>query len=221
MKQPITLIILLSFLITGCQISNEIKTTDPEKVDPKELPKVRAFKDEFTRGFLQSIKETREGYYLFRSNTNHYTMDFPSGGVIGEMGYSIQKGSESFLVGVEGKNTDSEISIKYLEFMKKELRESRIETLIKNSKSPLNFETRELDDRTISTAYFETDKGYYGYVALVQNTKRYGAVEVTYTSECKVDLSNCEEVIKSKKNSFTNWIESIHFINQETHETSN
>ena len=50
MKQPI-----FSY---SRQINNDFKTTDPEKVDPEDLPKVKAFEDEFTRGYLQSTEET-------------------------------------------------------------------------------------------------------------------------------------------------------------------
>ena len=35
------------------------------EMNPEDLPDVRAFEDEFTRGILQSTEETRSGYYPF------------------------------------------------------------------------------------------------------------------------------------------------------------
>ncbi|WLR61488.1 hypothetical protein [Guptibacillus hwajinpoensis] len=195
-------------------MSEENQTTDPAKVDAENLPSVRAFEDKFTREFLQSIEETRDGYYPFKSKTNHYVMDFPEGGLVGERGYSLQDNSESYLVGVEGEDTDSQISIKYLGFMKHEFKDSRIETLIDSSEATLKFDTKDLDDRSISTAFFKEDNGYFGYVGLIQNSIGNGAVEVTYTSECKENVSKCEEVMNREKNIILDWIHSIKFINE-------
>ena len=163
MRVIFSLLMVISIFLGGCQMSEESQTTDPAKVDAENLPSVRAFEDKFTREFLQSIEETRDGYYPFKSKTNHYVMDFPEGGLVGERGYSLQDNSESYLVGVEGEDTDSQISIKYLGFMKHEFKDSRIETLIDSSEATLKFDTKDLDDRSISTAFFKEDNGYFGY----------------------------------------------------------
>ncbi|MCM3163294.1 hypothetical protein [Metabacillus litoralis] len=63
----------------GCSIKKE--------VDSKELPNTEAFQDEFTRGFLDSTKEVEDGYYLFRSKTDGYTMLYPSNAKISEIPY--------------------------------------------------------------------------------------------------------------------------------------
>jgi hypothetical protein len=47
------------------------------KAQPEKLPNTVAFQDEFTRGFMVSPKEVKEGYYLFKSKTGGFTMWFP------------------------------------------------------------------------------------------------------------------------------------------------
>ena len=46
-------------------------------MDPKKLPDVIAFQDDFTREFMGSVDEVEEGFYLFQSKTGRYTMMYP------------------------------------------------------------------------------------------------------------------------------------------------
>ncbi|WP_121661811.1 hypothetical protein [Metabacillus litoralis] len=48
-----------------------------KEADSKELPNTAAFQDEFTRSLLDSPKEVKEGYYLFKSKTGGYSMLWP------------------------------------------------------------------------------------------------------------------------------------------------
>ncbi|MGG3792630.1 hypothetical protein ABEU90_17545, partial [Geobacillus thermodenitrificans] len=50
---------------------------EEQKEQPKEWPDTVAFQDEYTRKFLVSPKEVKDGYYLFRSQTGGFTMLFP------------------------------------------------------------------------------------------------------------------------------------------------
>ena len=73
-------LIIFCLVLGGCEMAkgngNDI---DPSKVRVEDLPKVRAFQHEFTRGFLQSITEVEEGYYPFISGTGAYKMWLPGG----------------------------------------------------------------------------------------------------------------------------------------------
>src|SRR5699024_12227911 len=86
----------------------------------EDLPDVRAFQDEFTRGFLQSTEETRPGYYPFLSGTELFTMDFPGEGAISEKAYAL-KGNEyeglSIGVGNENSNITASINITYHSYL--------------------------------------------------------------------------------------------------------
>ncbi|WP_054950775.1 hypothetical protein [Numidum massiliense] len=65
------------------------KEHDKLKAIPEEqLPQVTAFQDEFTRKFMDSTKPVQEGYYLFRSGVNGYTMLFPENAKITDLAYS-------------------------------------------------------------------------------------------------------------------------------------
>ncbi|WP_206892792.1 hypothetical protein [Bacillus sp. NTK071] len=195
-------------------MSDDNQTTDPEKVNAEELPKVRAFENEFTRGFLQSIEETRNGYYPFLSGTGNYKMDFPADGIIGEAGYSLQEGSESYLIGNTSGEIEGEIVIKYYQFMKNEFKDSSLQTLNDLYDRPLEFEEKKLDGRSINIAFFEDEIGNQIVVGFIQNTKDSGAVEVDYTFQCKESNSDCTKRIEDKKKDIENWMETITFLNK-------
>src|SRR5699024_9847094 len=82
---------VLIILLGGCQADKDETSTNPTEIDKGDLPDVHAFEDEFTRDFLQSTEETRDGYYHFVSGTGKYKMDFPSSGVIGDRSYIKKK----------------------------------------------------------------------------------------------------------------------------------
>jgi hypothetical protein len=63
------LLLLTLILIGGCEMDS--------KAHPEKLPDTIPFQDEFTRKFMVSPKEVKEGYYLFRSKTGGFTMWFP------------------------------------------------------------------------------------------------------------------------------------------------
>src|SRR5699024_12565849 len=55
---------------------------DISEMDPKDLPNVTAFQDDFTREFMTSTEEVDDGYYLFESKTGGYTMWYPEDAVM-------------------------------------------------------------------------------------------------------------------------------------------
>ncbi|MBN8209796.1 hypothetical protein JI666_13650 [Bacillus sp. NTK071] len=192
-------------------MSDDNQTIDPEKVEAEKLPNVRAFEDEFTRGFLQSIKETKEGYYPFLSQTSNYEMNFPAGGVIDERGYFQQNGTEKFSIGHVSNEFNARINIKYFGFMKSDSMDSRLQTIKENSDTPLQFQQKDLPGRTLQKAFYKDDLGYFGYVAMIQNSENSGAVEISTVSECKENAENCNQIIEDTKTTISKWLESIKF----------
>jgi|SRR5690625_616687 len=65
---------LFILFLGGC----ELLETDVTKINPKKLPDLPAFQDEFTREFMGSTEELEEGFYLFQSKTGKYTMMYPA-----------------------------------------------------------------------------------------------------------------------------------------------
>src|SRR5699024_11172913 len=75
MKKSLCLFVsvLIILIIGGCGLMEK----DVAEMDPKDLPDVRAFQDDFTREFMTSIEPVEDGYYEFESKTGGYTMKFP------------------------------------------------------------------------------------------------------------------------------------------------
>src|SRR5699024_6062542 len=109
-------ILLTSVIVLGgCQMDKKdniegkesTENVDPKDTETDELPEVRAFQDEFTRGFLQSREETRPGYYPFLSGTGSFKMDFPAEGKLGVKSYNIREENyEAIMIGVGSEESD-------------------------------------------------------------------------------------------------------------------
>lgn len=192
-------------------MSEENQTTDPEKVEAEKLPSVRAFEDEFTKGFLQSINETEEGFYPFLSETGDYEMNFPSDGIIDERGYYLRDGTEKFSFGFALNDFNTRVNIEYLQFMEQDSMNSRLKAMKQNSDTPLQFQETKSDNRIMQKAYYEDNLGYSGYVAIIQNAASNGAIELSTVSECKKKVKNCDQVQEEAKATISNWLESIKF----------
>src|SRR5690625_1823654 len=92
-KHNLMIILLMSIiLLVGCQLNKKAdterekssKSVEPKYMETEDYPDVPAFQDKFTRGFLQSTEETRQGYYPFLSGTEGFELDFPTEGSLGK-----------------------------------------------------------------------------------------------------------------------------------------
>ena len=221
MKHLICALFIISIVsLTGCQSGRDETKTNPEEMNEKDLPDVRAFEDEFTRSFLQSTEETKTGYYPFVSGTGTYKMDFPAGGVIGEKGYGIDKNNfEGYLVGVAtGEALDSSINFEYYSYKKEKFSDSGLETLKQQFNAKITFEKVPFDNHMLFLAPIENGDGVFGYVAFLQNTLKSGAISIIYESECTADEKACKGVKNKEKDDIVNWLESIEFIENEIDE---
>ncbi|WP_077706036.1 hypothetical protein [Virgibacillus dokdonensis] len=190
------------------------KTKKPSEMNPEDLPDVRAFQDEFTRGFLQSTEETRPGYYPFLSGTGKYEMDFPEGGIIGERAYSLKKDQfESYLIGIQSSLFESSINITYTE--EKEGNEQiTLDMLRRSTNEDLKFKKEELQNTRLYTAPLN-EYGDIGFVSYIQNLNGIGGIQLTYVSECVKENEKCSKNIEKQKLVILDWIKSIHFIKKE------
>src|SRR5690625_6158635 len=91
---PLSLVLLL---IGGCN-------QDLEDADPKDLPDTIAMQDDFTREFMASAEEEEEGYYLFESKTDGYTMLYPVNSNLGQIYF--EKVNDSFETLYFGENKE-------------------------------------------------------------------------------------------------------------------
>ncbi|MEI3598509.1 hypothetical protein [Oceanobacillus sp. MO10714A] len=195
-------------------MTNEEQTKKPSEMNSDELPDGAAFEDEFTRGFLQSTEETRPGYYPFLSGTGKYEMDFPIGGIIGEIGYSKENERfESFIIGVDHSDFESSIDFKYMPDEKGN-EQLILETLSTSIDKKLDFENLELEGRTLYFAPFKLENDDFGYVAYIQNATDTGGIHIFYQSDCIAEEAKCSRLREEENSNIIDWLKTIEFINE-------
>src|SRR5699024_7846043 len=151
------LFMVLIILLGGCQMDKDKTSTNPSEMDREDFPDVRAFHDSFTREFLQSTEETREGYYPFVSGTGNYKIDFPAEGVIGQRAYSIRKKAyEEFPIHIKNE-TGSEIRVNYYSDNTKALLKNDLHAFKKRLGYEGDFKKVKKNDRTLYYAHYEDD----------------------------------------------------------------
>ncbi|SHH15366.1 hypothetical protein [Virgibacillus chiguensis] len=193
------------------------KTKKPSEMNPENLPDVRAFQDEFTRGFLQSTEETRPGYYPFLSGTGKYEMDFPEGGIIGERGYfaddkEYEELSVHILNGVVG---GAGITIFYFSDYTADELDMNLKSFSSRIGEDINY--KKIAGDGLSLYYSNIDKSeFYAYAGYIQNEKAGGALEIIYQIDCRQELKE-----KCNKNEIENekyvldWLKSVSFIDED------
>ena len=87
----VALLIIIVFIIGGSKI-----------VEKKNMPDTPAFNHDFTKEFLEKDTETPEGFHLFESGTNKYTMLFPENYYMSDGSYYRKKG-----IGSESPDTEN------------------------------------------------------------------------------------------------------------------
>src|SRR5699024_4152405 len=90
--------------IGGCGLMGK---KDISNMDPKDLPDVTAFQDDFTREFMTSTEDVEEGYYLFESKTGGYTMWYPEEATMDKHLYERKKKHFERLQFAEDNDTNS------------------------------------------------------------------------------------------------------------------
>ena len=208
MKPGMALILIfLIVLLVGCQ-----KELKPSEMHPNDLPDERAFQDEFTREFLQSVEETRPGHYSFLSKTGRYKMDFPGEGVINKHSYIINnKSHETFnLTYIDEDNIKIELSLAYYIESYKEDMDINIAFFQGRLGVDEKFEITDTDNRTIYYTDYNISK-YYKHAAYIQNDLSPGGIEMIVTIHCNDEsLNNCNN--NARNESIEELIMSTHFV---------
>ncbi|MFC4024368.1 DUF6792 domain-containing protein [Oceanobacillus longus] len=198
-------------------MSNEETNQKPSEMNPEDLPEVRAFQDEFTRSFLQSIEETEAGYYPFLSGTGAYQMDFPAGGIVGERGYALKESEyEGYLIGVDNNNgTESSINFIYDDYKKSSNKENYLDNLEKRLGLNVKFEKIINDNQSLYVTYFERSEDTFTFAGYVQNELSPGGIQVIHETGCLNSIENCIDVKESSKKEIINWMQSIQYVEKE------
>ncbi|MBA4538833.1 hypothetical protein H1Z61_17315 [Bacillus aquiflavi] len=198
----------------------------PKDMDPKDLPKGRAFEDEFTRSFLQSTEEMMPGYYPFLSQNGKYTMAFPREGLTNERAYASRENQESLNIAVWEEDADifADIQVKYYSYFNpghEDIDKGALEAMMGTE---LNFEEVKGDGQTLYVSFFqdekeaESDDDIYGYVGYLQNDRDAGGIDLLYQSFCQ---KNCEQLKEKDLKQAYKWITSVKFVHEKTEKGEN
>ncbi|MYL57729.1 hypothetical protein GLW20_09445 [Virgibacillus halodenitrificans] len=210
------LVLFLAVLLGGCQEDKE-QRGKPSEMNVEDLPDVRAFQDEFTRSFLQSTEETREGYYSFMSGTGAYKMDFPAGGIVGEEGYGkVKERKEGYGIGVLSKDgLQSSIDVDFDSSKESSNLNSYIENLKQRLQKKVEFNEvkTKKDQQSFYYSSFERND-FQTYAGYVQNNASSGGIQVVYQIDCKATTQLCDENKQENLDQFINWLKSIEFVNE-------
>ncbi|MBA4536362.1 hypothetical protein H1Z61_04195 [Bacillus aquiflavi] len=196
--------------------SEENEQKASKELSPEELPQVEAFQDEFTRQFLDSTKEVKPGFYLFRSGTNGYTMLFPENAQLSDEFYGIHKKSfEKIDIGAPfGENISYYVNIWYFETHPNSY-QSDLSNLQSRVKYEGEFEEISLPDKQIYYAKREkkfentnlVDYFFFSYIK-AKNSKQ--AIQFIFNigcddenKPCQLDVNEAEQLAKMLMESIT------------------
>lgn len=202
--------IILSFVLfqVGCGIQNK-----------EEVPNTVAFQDEFTKNFLETSKEVVEGHYLFKSQTDLYTVHIPINASMHKAVYQ-RAGDEFEAVGIVENDQEQNLSIYYNIFFDNQPRANDIEFKLDMFETYLDY-TGDFEEsiRDSITYYYAEDKFefegkkslyYFGYIKPpIENIgiQFIGTVTcIDYEKPCKQDSKEANEQV-------LNIMHSINFIN--------
>lgn len=177
------------------------ENTDPMKMEEKELPKVTAFQDEFTRKFMVSTKEEKDGFYRFKSGVDGYTMLFPENAKLSEKMYSVEKNKsfESIDISSEDSKENSFYFIKLI--YQKEHDSNAVDLNLERLKGSTNykgdFEEKDLGDKTIyygssQTKSKESDQLHYRYFSYIKSNKSNESIDIRYNAACSRPKNSCK-----------------------------
>jgi len=166
----------------------------------KDLSKVPAFQDEFTREFMASKKEVSEGYYLFESKTVGYTVPFPGDARIDEIHYEkVGNVFESIKFGSESEKHTGESYTVYMMY-ENPTRPDSLEVQLSSVVNALNydgdFEEKEYEN---ITHYFARqkyvlssgDSSVYYFFGVVSSNPTNQYISYRYAVRCPDERTGC------------------------------
>ena len=213
LKRLITLSMIF-ILLGGCSMFEK----PIAERNPKDLPDVMAFQDEFTRGFMTSTEEVEDGYYLFESKTGGYTMWYPEDARMDDMYY--QKKGEHFEAIQFGGNHDSTtdtayyVRATYNKLNDVKDHELYLSLLSGTSGYDGEFEQNKKGERMYYYARRENigeTKSFYGFLALAVEDAKNQALRYKYTIICDNPKKGCDFDLDEVERQVKKIMESVEF----------
>lgn len=201
-------------------MSKEENSVSPSEMEPNDLPDVPAFQDEFTRDFLQSTEQTKEGYYPFRSGSDSFTMDFPEDMTVNKRSYEIGSENRSEFITMSHTDTQREAFLNqrmsYISFLSDP--ENSRERMRSSSDKNLEFNEIETEHKGqhLEIAEYENDS-LHVTAALIWNESNQG-ISIFSHIDCRKDLNEnqCAESKETQKDAVIEMLKSIQFTEKES-----
>jgi hypothetical protein len=179
--------------------TNDIQTSSGK------LPDTVAFQDEFTREFMDSTEEVEDGYYLFRSQTDGYTMLFPKNGKLSQKANEVQ-GDFFETISFGNKSEEGHISFFHKITFEDKPTTKNIDINLEILSSSVGYNgDYEHFENEKNSYYFATDtyesdkKEYYRYFGYIKSKNNDKGIEFLIDSTCsnvdiKCNLGSNEQV---------------------------
>ncbi|KEZ49287.1 hypothetical protein [Metabacillus indicus] len=207
------LIILLAFT-GGCGLSSG---SEREKMNQESIPDTEAFKDEFTRGFMKSNKETEEGFYTFESRTEAYSMLFPVRAVISDIEYEVNGDSfEAFSIGEDKEEENYSYYIKVIFEDKKTTKNITGKLNVLSDMAGYTGEYRKEAGKEFDVYHASKEEMNYGknvvtHLAYIKDKKTNKAISFNFNGGCTDEEKPCGLDSKNRNESFEKIVKSLIF----------
>ncbi|MEB3751130.1 hypothetical protein [Geobacillus icigianus] len=188
------------------------------KEQPKKWPNTVAFQDEYTREFMASTKEVKEGYYLFKSKTGGYTMWFPKDAKIDRAFY--EKHGNYFEALHFGGGRDNESISYYIRttYEKREITEDvdlNVSLLSDEIHYNGDYEKMALGDKKIyfgsSKQHISPNDSIYYFFGYVKSNESHQAIQFIYSVTCKEAKGDCDIHLEKEEDRAKMLMKSIKF----------
>ena len=170
-------------------------------------PDTAAFKDDFTKDFMDSPKEVKDGYYLFKSKTGGYTMLYPVNATLDNSYYERHKDYyEAIYYGDSYSKSNIAYSVKAT-YEDKQITED-IDVNLDLLKDSLDYSGGFQKLNSKDQAYYYAKKidkvgkkgdvqKFYEFFSYIKSHKSHQAIRFLYTITCADNTKKC--VINEKK----------------------
>lgn len=201
----------------GCDMRIQEENRKPSEMKLDELPEAPAFKDDFTRGFLQSAEPVREGYYPFLSESESFTMDFPEEMKVEYRSHFASSDNERETV--EIRNVEKNRNVHVHSFMQyyrsMGTAEDSMRMMSASADKDLNFKKIETayENQYLDVAEFQYDENNHTILAIVWNEAGQ-QIQISLMARCldSEEMDRCEPLTKEDREKIMEQFKSIELI---------
>ncbi len=216
--RAIFLCLILLVITGGCQSGEDRKSVETAQKPRQESDVIR---DEFTSSFIDPDTKPQKGFYLFKSKTDGFTMNFPGNATLSQAFYETNGNHfENMLFGADDKDENTTFSM-FLTYENQPVT-AEIEANLSLISDSVNYSgeylKEELPDKTIyyaektsqskngETAFYEI----FGYAKSADSDQ---AISFTNAVSCLKTEMTCQIDVTKEKMKTIDLMESIAFIN--------